>query len=73
MANTNLREHEQSKDWIGKPLAVHMNLNPSDKLDRARLKTVIRQLIAERVLQTERRGTESGRSVNFMRPSPYNQ
>ena len=73
LANTNLRENEQSKDWIGKPLATHMNLDPSDKLDRTRLKTVIRQLIAERVLQTERRGTEKGRPVNFMRPAQYNQ
>jgi hypothetical protein len=73
LANANLMESEHGANWIGKPLAVHMNLDPRDKLDRARLKTVIRQLIAERVLKTERRGNAKGRAVNFVCPGQYNQ
>jgi hypothetical protein len=50
-ANPRLRRDHQAKDWIGKPLGVHLGLDPTNKVDRFRLKNLIQKLIDNSTLR----------------------
>jgi hypothetical protein len=65
-ANPNLREDHQAKDWVGRLLAVHLNLNVDDKVDKARVKRVIQRMVDEGTLKVVKRADEKGRGKGYM-------
>ena len=54
-ANSMLAEDAQAKDWIGHPVAAHLNLDPGNKVDRGRLKRLIQKLVGRGTLRVVER------------------
>jgi hypothetical protein len=71
-ANSMLAEDAQAKDWIGHPVAAHLNLDPGNKVDRGRLKRLIQKLVGRGTLRVvERTLPRKGHGVKtrkFMAP-----
>src|SRR5262249_19177670 len=51
-ASSFLREDAHSKDWVGKPLGVHFGLDPDNKVDRFRIKKLLKRLLDEGTMRT---------------------
>jgi hypothetical protein len=54
-ANSMLAEDAQAKDWIGKPLGAYLDLDPDNKVDRGRLKRLIKKLVDRGTLRVVER------------------
>ena len=50
----------------GRFLAVHLNLNVDDKVDKARVKRVIQRMVDEGTLKVVKRADERGRGKGYM-------
>jgi hypothetical protein len=61
--------HPNAKAWIGIPLAARLRLDPEDKADRAKLKTILKTWLANGVIALERRSTPDNRhGCDFVTP-----
>ena len=67
----NYRHDWRSPDWIGRPLAQRLNLDPDDDRDRKRLDAVLRVWIANGVLAIETRKDEARRDRQYIIPGQW--
>jgi hypothetical protein len=65
-ANSFLREDQRSKDWVGKPLGTHFGLDPDNKVDRFRIKKLIKRLLDEGALKEIERIDGEGHRRKYM-------
>ena len=65
-ANSFLREDQRSKDWVGKPLGTHFELDPDNKVDRFRIKKLIKRLLDEGTLKEIERIDGEGHRRKYM-------
>jgi len=65
-ANSMLQEDYRARNWIGRPLGVHLGLDPDNKVDRFRLKNIVKKLIEGGALRTVERPDEKGKKRHYL-------
>jgi AAA domain/RepB DNA-primase from phage plasmid len=67
------RRDPRSPDWVGRPLAGRLKLDPDNKGDRRRLGAILKLWFANGVLATETRKDEQRREREFVVPGDWNE
>jgi AAA domain len=66
------RRDVRSADWVGRPLAQRLGLDPDDKGDRKRLGTILNAWFANGALATEIRKDDQRKKREFVVPGTWN-
>lgn len=67
----NYRKSSQATDWIGKPVAEMLGLDPDDPADRKRVSKILKTWFDNGVLTTEDRPDENRRPRPFVVPGSW--
>jgi hypothetical protein len=67
------RADPRSPEWVGVPLAKRLDLDPTNKGDRARITTILKTWLENGVLAIERRKDESRHEREYMIPGNWTE
>lgn len=67
------RSSSLSPEWIGKPIAEHFQLDLESKPDRAKVKTMLKTWLKNKVLDVEKRDDAQRRQREYVVPGAWNE
>jgi hypothetical protein len=69
----NYRVDPRSPDWVGRPLAERLGLDPEEPGGRKKINSVLRVWFANKVLAVEQRRGKDRHTVQYVVPGPWNE